>query len=72
MINVICVYSKIFHKSLFAPQIPCEGFSAHALYDDLIDDDQLDGGVAVEGEIPHGDGDVTGSSWVEGHHVNIM
>ena len=136
---MICIYSKIFHKSLFAPQIPCEGFSdwredlpcccqweqehvgnvvqthaghaghvvasgqltvdsdqvhslqvspltlllhveiflcrlaiqgghaAHALDDDLVDDDQLDGGVAVEGEIPHGYGDVTRRSWSGGH-----
>ena len=63
----------LLHVEIFLCRLAVQGRHAtHALYEDLVDNDQLDGGVAVEGEIPHGDGDVTGSSWVEGHHVNIM
>ena len=58
----------LLHVEIFLCRLAVQGrYTTQALYDDLVDDDQLDGGVAVEGEVPHGNWDVAGSSWMEGH-----
>ena len=52
--SIVLLLSVEIHFRRLSVQVR---YPAEALYQDLVDDGQLDGGVAVEGEIPDRDRD---------------